>query len=168
MYRSALARGPVRRRGIRGLGEAPSFNYDTYLGMQQALNYLGYTDANGNALAEDGTWGDRSKQALISFQKDSGIVADGSYGPQSKGALQQAVESKTTPDTQPSVGPSVTPDTTPSVTPDTTPQGPTPSDGGGTPTPNPAKADSGSSTNTLLIVGLVAVGVAAFVLLRKK
>jgi hypothetical protein len=41
----------------------PVLSGDAYAAMQEALNSLGYTDTDGNALTVDGKWGKRSRQA---------------------------------------------------------------------------------------------------------
>ena len=42
---------------------SPVHKGEGYKDMQKALNWLGYTDADGNLLAEDGKWGKRSREA---------------------------------------------------------------------------------------------------------
>ena len=37
----------------------------------------------------DGNFGNKTKLAIIAFQKDAGLVQDGEYGPKTKKALEQ-------------------------------------------------------------------------------
>lgn len=60
--------------------------------IQQALDRLGYRDAHGNALAVDGDFGARSREAVISFQQAHGLHVDGVVGPRTGDALNEASE----------------------------------------------------------------------------
>lgn len=53
---------------------------------QNLLSYLGYY--NGDI---DGIWGELSRQATESFQRDFGITADGDPGPETQKAMKHAV-----------------------------------------------------------------------------
>jgi peptidoglycan hydrolase-like protein with peptidoglycan-binding domain len=60
--------------------------------LQAELNSLGYTDAEGNRLKVDGTFGANTRHAVAAFQRDHHLTADGRVGPQTQGALDQAVK----------------------------------------------------------------------------
>ncbi|ETC89977.1 peptidoglycan-binding protein [Xanthomonas hortorum] len=55
--------------------------------MQQDLNRLGVRDAQGNRLAEDGRFGDNTREAVIAFQKQHGLQPDGVVGRNTQAAL---------------------------------------------------------------------------------
>ncbi|MCE4550680.1 peptidoglycan-binding protein [Xanthomonas hortorum] len=55
--------------------------------MQQDLNRLGVRDAQGNRLAEDGRFGDNTREAVVAFQKQHGLQPDGVVGRQTQAAL---------------------------------------------------------------------------------
>ncbi|UUE96897.1 peptidoglycan DD-metalloendopeptidase family protein [Xanthomonas hortorum pv. pelargonii] len=55
--------------------------------MQQDLNQLGVRDAQGNRLAEDGRFGDNTREAVIAFQKQHGLQPDGVVGRNTQAAL---------------------------------------------------------------------------------
>ena len=61
-------------------------NGEEVKGLQNWLNWQGFTDNNQNKLKEDGYFGNLTKQAVIKFQITAGIKADGIYGPISQGA----------------------------------------------------------------------------------
>ncbi|WP_349656600.1 peptidoglycan-binding domain-containing protein [Xanthomonas sp. 10-10] len=48
--------------------------------LQERLNALGYTDAQGQALGTDGKFGDRTRQAVQAFQRDHQLSDDGIAG----------------------------------------------------------------------------------------
>lgn len=73
--------GGLVRQGERGAGVRI---------LQDALNRLGYPDAQGRALSPDGDFGDRTLQALLAFQHANGLKADGIAGPRTMEALQRA------------------------------------------------------------------------------
>lgn len=52
------------------------------LGLQQTLNRLGIRDARGNALAQDGVYGDRTREAVTAYQRANGLRVDGIAGPE--------------------------------------------------------------------------------------
>lgn len=58
--------------------------------LQQALNILGYTDARGHTLEVDGHYGKHTREAVASFQRHQGLIADGIAGPNTWAALQEA------------------------------------------------------------------------------
>lgn len=55
--------------------------------MQEYLNQLGY-----NCGKVDGDFGDNTEMALVKFQKEHGLEADGEYGPKSHEALMKALD----------------------------------------------------------------------------
>lgn len=57
--------------------------------LQKYLIQLGYDCGKWGA---DGDFGDGTEMALIKFQKDYGLVADGVYGPKSHAALMKALD----------------------------------------------------------------------------
>lgn len=59
--------------------------------LQTQLNRLGITDDAGQALATDGSYGARTKQAVAKFQKANNLTADGWAGAQTQAALAQAI-----------------------------------------------------------------------------
>ena len=59
--------------------------------LQENLIYLGY---NLGAWGADGDYGADTVNAVIKFQRDHGLVADGEYGPATKAALEAAVKKK--------------------------------------------------------------------------
>lgn len=79
--------------------------------LQQSLNRLGARDANGNRLAEDGRFGDNTREAVLAFQKQQGLKEDGVVGRQTLGRIEQAqaVEARTP--TGPQLGDKAHPDT---------------------------------------------------------
>ncbi len=58
--------------------------------LQDTLNNFGYRDKDGRALREDGGFGDRTKEALQSYQQAHGLKADGIVGPQTLEALKKS------------------------------------------------------------------------------
>lgn len=58
--------------------------------LQDTLNNFGYRDKDGRALREDGGFGDRTKEALQSYQQAHGLKADGIVGPQTLDALKKS------------------------------------------------------------------------------
>ncbi|NYH46983.1 UNVERIFIED_ORG: putative chitinase [Xanthomonas campestris] len=55
--------------------------------LQQDLNRFGVRDAQGNRLAEDGRFGDNTREAVIAFQKQHGLQPDGVVGRNTQAAL---------------------------------------------------------------------------------
>ncbi|SOD56813.1 peptidoglycan-binding domain-containing protein [Pseudoxanthomonas wuyuanensis] len=78
---AARATGAVLREGSRS---------DDVRHVQDTLNRLGYRDAQGNALAADGDFGPRTREAVLAFQQANGLRVDGIVGPQTLGALGRA------------------------------------------------------------------------------
>lgn len=58
--------------------------------IQQELTALGYFEG-----AADGILGPMTVEAITAFQTDAGITADGAYGPETYGALADALEADT-------------------------------------------------------------------------
>lgn len=58
--------------------------------LQERLNQLGYTDADGKALGTDGKFGDRTKHAVEAFQRDHHLDVDGIAGKDTLRALREA------------------------------------------------------------------------------
>ncbi|MCC4620819.1 peptidoglycan-binding protein [Xanthomonas cassavae CFBP 4642] len=58
--------------------------------LQQTLQQLGYKDANGNELKADGTFGQRTAEAVKAFQRARGLQDDGIVGGDTFKALKQA------------------------------------------------------------------------------
>lgn len=71
-----LRSGPTLRRGSKGPAVAA---------LQTALNAL------GSDLTVDGDFGPKTEKAVRAFQESAGIKVDGIVGPQTKGALAQAL-----------------------------------------------------------------------------
>ncbi len=68
--------------------------------LQDTLNGFGYRDKEGRALREDGGFGDRTKEALQSYQQAHGLKADGVAGPQTLDALKKSKEAPLLSDTR--------------------------------------------------------------------
>lgn len=58
--------------------------------LQKELNRLGVRDADGKRLAEDGKFGDNTREAVIAFQRQHGLGDDGIVGRQTHAALAKA------------------------------------------------------------------------------
>lgn len=58
--------------------------------LQDTLNNYGYRDKDGRALREDGSFGDRTKEAVQAYQQAHGLKADGVVGPQTLEALRKS------------------------------------------------------------------------------
>lgn len=59
--------------------DKPEYDFASVEGRQQALKDLGYYSG-----AVDGSWGPQSRGALIKFQDDRRLVADGIWGPKTQ------------------------------------------------------------------------------------
>jgi len=68
---------PVLKKGSKG---------EAVNGLQNMLYRLGY-DPGGM----DGVFGPRTENAVKQFQKDNGLAADGTVGPQTWAALEAAI-----------------------------------------------------------------------------
>ena len=79
--------------------------------LQQSLNRLGVRDASGNRLAEDGKFGDNTREAVLAFQKQQGLKEDGLVGRQTLGRIEQAQALETRTPTGPQLGDKAHPDT---------------------------------------------------------
>ncbi|MEZ4220662.1 MAG: peptidoglycan-binding domain-containing protein [Polyangiaceae bacterium] len=62
-------------------------NLDTLLGVQKALNALGY-----EAGKEDGIDGPNTQDAVREFQGEHGLDADGKAGPKTKATIIEVLE----------------------------------------------------------------------------
>ncbi len=62
--------------------------------LQTDLHRLGYTDAAGRPLGIDGDFGRNTQHAVEAFQSDHRLTVDGRVGPQTQGALDQAVKAR--------------------------------------------------------------------------
>lgn len=58
--------------------------------LQGELNRLGVRDADGKPLAEDGKFGDNTREAVLAFQKQQGLKEDGVVGRDTFGKLSAA------------------------------------------------------------------------------
>ncbi|MBD8637327.1 peptidoglycan-binding protein [Stenotrophomonas sp. CFBP 13725] len=70
----------VLRHGARG---------EDVTRLQKELNQAGVRDAHGKPLAEDGRFGDNTREALTAYQRAQGLKADGVAGPQTLGRLAE-------------------------------------------------------------------------------
>lgn len=64
---------------------------DVVRGIQTQLNTLKITDDSGAALVADGSYGARTKQAVMKFQTANKLVADGWAGATTQAALASAI-----------------------------------------------------------------------------
>jgi peptidoglycan hydrolase-like protein with peptidoglycan-binding domain len=71
---------------VRANREESRYDFATVAGRQQALHDLGYSPGR-----VDGLWGPRSRGALIRFQQDHGLAADGIWGLATEAALSGAL-----------------------------------------------------------------------------
>ena len=60
---------------------------DDVLGLQRELNRLGVRDARGQALREDGAFGERTREAVLAYQRAHGLQVDGVAGRETLGSL---------------------------------------------------------------------------------
>lgn len=67
---------------------------DEVLKLQKNLNSLGYVDDNHKPLVEDGDFGEKTKQALMRFQKSAGITIDGVYNKEDWNVMKYAIKKK--------------------------------------------------------------------------
>lgn len=72
---------------IRVNTEKPVYDFSSVQGRQQALKALGYYTK-----AVDGDWGPGSKAALIRFQSEKNLVADGIWGNKSEAVIILALK----------------------------------------------------------------------------
>ncbi|RXR02711.1 peptidoglycan-binding protein [Pseudoxanthomonas composti] len=88
--------GEVLRHGDRGEGVRS---------LQQQLNQLGVRDADGRRLAEDGKFGDNTREAVLAYQQAHGLKQDGIVGRATHGSLEQQSQERAaasrTPQAQP-------------------------------------------------------------------
>lgn len=55
--------------------------------LQKSLNALGVNDANGRQLGQDGIFGDRTREAVVSLQRAQSLRVDGIAGPETFGKV---------------------------------------------------------------------------------
>ncbi len=72
---------------VRANVQTPEYNFGTVEGRQQALKDLGFY-----AGAVDGSWGPQSRGALILFQEKHGLAADGLWGAETERAVVGAIK----------------------------------------------------------------------------
>jgi hypothetical protein len=60
--------------------------------LQDTLSNYGYRDKEGRPLKEDGSFGDRTREALQAYQQAHGLKADGIVGPRTLEALKKSQE----------------------------------------------------------------------------
>ena len=60
--------------------------------LQTRLRHLGYTDTHGRPLQSDHHFGPATRAAVERFQRDHGLVDDGTVGPATQAALRQAAQ----------------------------------------------------------------------------
>lgn len=76
-YSDDTEQKPVIKKGYKDAEKGGSYCKE----LQKDLNDLGYTDDSGNRLAEDGSCGAKTEQAIKSFQRANGLEVDGHCGP---------------------------------------------------------------------------------------
>ena len=93
------ARHVASRHGDRaGHAQAPHLHASLHPGahgprvreLQAALNRLGYADAHGQRLLEDGHYGHHTRDAVAAFQATHALPSAGVAGPRTQAALRQA------------------------------------------------------------------------------
>jgi Putative peptidoglycan binding domain len=67
----------------------PAFDLTTLLGVQQALNQLKIADP---PLKEDGLLGPKTREAVMTFQRDHALTIDAIIGQKTRTALEQALK----------------------------------------------------------------------------
>lgn len=77
----AASHGALLKDGSKG---------DAVRNVQEELNKLGYTGANGKPLGEDGHYGKNTQDAVRAFQRDNGLGTDGVVGPKTLAAIGEA------------------------------------------------------------------------------
>ncbi len=79
--------------------------------LQKELNRLGVRDADGKRLAEDGKFGDNTREAVVAFQRQHGLGDDGIVGKQTHAALEKAQQQSQAKPAGPLLGDKGHPDT---------------------------------------------------------
>jgi peptidoglycan hydrolase-like protein with peptidoglycan-binding domain len=62
--------------------------------LQTEMQRLGYTDAGGHLLRVDGDFGRNTQHAVEAFQRDHRLTVDGKVGPQTRAAIDQAMQTQ--------------------------------------------------------------------------
>jgi peptidoglycan hydrolase-like protein with peptidoglycan-binding domain len=87
---TAATTGTIRRLVLeRGETVGPGSKGDVVRDIQQALALLGYDPG-----PIDGDFGPATRKAVIAFQKDQKLTADGVVGPQTAAAINEELERK--------------------------------------------------------------------------
>ena len=92
------ARHVASHAGRRGQAQAPHLHASLHPGahgarvreLQAALNRLGYGDAHGQRLLEDGHYGHHTRDAVVAFQVAHALPSAGVAGPRTQAALRHA------------------------------------------------------------------------------
>ncbi|MRH01954.1 peptidoglycan-binding protein [Xanthomonas sontii] len=79
--------------------------------LQRQLNRMGVRDAQGKALAEDGRFGEHTREAVVAFQKQRGLTQDGIVGRDTRAGLAAAEQAQAKPAKGPQLGEPGHPDT---------------------------------------------------------
>lgn len=85
---SVTAATPTVARALR-----PGANGEDVRQLQEDLSRLGYTDARGRPLHPDGDYGAGTQAAVLAFQREHGLAADGLCGQATRAGVQQAIAS---------------------------------------------------------------------------
>ena len=67
---------------------------DDVVELQMDMNHLGYPDADGSALAIDGSFGRRTEEAVKRLQKHNGLDVDGVCGPKTWAKIEVLLQEK--------------------------------------------------------------------------
>ncbi|MBO9826958.1 peptidoglycan-binding protein [Xanthomonas sp. A2111] len=79
--------------------------------LQRQLNRMGVRDAQGKTLAEDGRFGEHTREAVLAFQKQRGLTQDGIVGNDTRAGLAAAEQAQAKPAKGPQLGEPGHPDT---------------------------------------------------------
>lgn len=86
------------REGLKAIGQVTPIHVlrqgsrgDEVVALQANLGKLGITDAHGQALQSDGTFGPDTREAVRAFQRVHGLTSDGVVGPKTLQALGEAI-----------------------------------------------------------------------------
>lgn len=84
-------------RGKLGHEQGGAGNGQDTRALQQNLDALGYTGADGHKLTADGNYGPNTRHAVEAFQPDHHLTADGVAGSHTKEAVGEAMQAKAQP-----------------------------------------------------------------------